>query len=494
MPYKKLSRRHLLRGAGTFGATALALPLLDIMLDDNGTALAAGDELPVRVGVWFWGNGLRPEHFFPEGAEKEDDNYIRAIGTPNTVKPWDLGLREHTKPLADAGLGPYCSLVTGTRTFASPEQAHHDGKNAVLTGSYEWFDGDPERGYAGPITSSFDQIAAEAFAGQTPFSSLVLGVQEGAANNEPGNAGHFTSNIGANNYIRPEYSPLALFERLFMANIDPSDAAAMRLLAARRSILDTVTEDLHRLNHNLGAKDRMCLDQHLTAVRALENRLADFEAATCEEPGEPPLAWPTIAGVQRLRDRSNAMSEVLALALACDMTRAFSYQFTVFQTGHDFAQEPELNGQVEEVDPDNQLDESSSFHEAAHNPEFQDDVRIVTNFTFSNLAYLLSLLADRPEGEGTVLSNCAIMATSEHTEPMSHVTDDMPMIICGHACGRLEGGVWFHGDRSKEKISKGGMTILRAAGVELERFGTAHDNGTGANDPSTTETWTELET
>jgi len=212
----------------------------------------------------------------------------------------------------------------------------------------------------------------------------------------------------------------------------------------------------------------------------------------CEIPETPPGAFPTVEGQQRLRDRSTAMSDVLALALACDMTRAFSYQFTVFQTGHDFAQEPELNGSLDSVDPDQQLTIDTSFHEAAHFERYQDDVRIVTNFTFDNLAYTLRRLAEIPEGDGTVLSNCAIMATSEHTEPMSHSTSDIPMIFAGTAGGRLRGGRWYHG--REEKIAKAGLTLLRAAGVEIDRFGTPFANaGSPDNDPSTTETFSKLE-
>lgn len=483
----KFGRRHLLRGMSKVGAVAVGLPILDLMLNENGTALAAGGELPCRLGVFFFGNGLRPEHFFPAGVA--DD--VRASGTPGTVEAWDPAGKEHTAPLAARGLSSYVSLVTGTSVQAFPDQSHHDGKNAVLTGSYEWYNGEAELGYAGPVTPSVDQIAAQAWAGQTPFDSLALGIQQGAANNEPGNAGHYTSSTGPGTYITPEYSPLALFERLFMGATPGVDGEDLdRLLVARRSILDAVMDDISTLERDLGTKDKACLDQHLTTIRQLEMRLGDGVSGQCPVPSSPPGDFPTVDGQQRLRDRSESMSQVLALALACDMTRAFTYQFTVFQTGHDFSQEPELN--VDSVDPNNQLTEETSFHEAAHFPEFQDNVRIVTNFTFDNFARMLELLEQTPEGDGNVLSNSIILATSEHTEPMSHSTADMPLVFAGHAGGKLAGGRWYHGD--DEKVSKAGLTMLRAAGVEAERFGVPFDNNNGTgSDPSTTETFTALE-
>ena len=53
-----LSRRKVLRGMLRGSAVALGLPLLESMLNDSGTALAAGERLPVRYGLFFWGNGL----------------------------------------------------------------------------------------------------------------------------------------------------------------------------------------------------------------------------------------------------------------------------------------------------------------------------------------------------------------------------------------------------------------------------------------------------
>ena len=61
----KTTRRTLLRGMLGGTSVAMALPLLDCFLNDNGTALAAGRPLPVRFGTWFWGCGIHPEQWNP---------------------------------------------------------------------------------------------------------------------------------------------------------------------------------------------------------------------------------------------------------------------------------------------------------------------------------------------------------------------------------------------------------------------------------------------
>ena len=57
---KVLNRRAALRGLFQGTGVAVALPFLDCMLNESGTALAAGGPLPVRFGTWFWGLGFNP--------------------------------------------------------------------------------------------------------------------------------------------------------------------------------------------------------------------------------------------------------------------------------------------------------------------------------------------------------------------------------------------------------------------------------------------------
>src|SRR5262249_4474171 len=53
-----ISRRAVLKGILGGSTFCLGLPLLEQMLDNHGTALAAGTPLPIRYGMFFWGNGL----------------------------------------------------------------------------------------------------------------------------------------------------------------------------------------------------------------------------------------------------------------------------------------------------------------------------------------------------------------------------------------------------------------------------------------------------
>ena len=61
MTSKRFSRRAVLRGLLQGSAISVGLPVLDVFLNGNGTALAAGGPLPLRFGTWFWGCGMTPE-------------------------------------------------------------------------------------------------------------------------------------------------------------------------------------------------------------------------------------------------------------------------------------------------------------------------------------------------------------------------------------------------------------------------------------------------
>ena len=64
-----LSRRTVLRGMFGGTAVALALPVLEAMLGANGDVFADGTELPRRLGLWFWGDGVRLDQWTPDDTD-----------------------------------------------------------------------------------------------------------------------------------------------------------------------------------------------------------------------------------------------------------------------------------------------------------------------------------------------------------------------------------------------------------------------------------------
>ncbi len=77
----------------------------------------------------------------------------------------------------------------------------------------------------------------------------------------------------------------------------------------------------------VGANDRMQLEAHLDAVAHLRNQI-DAIAPACELPLQEEQSNDDIDGQEQLEAVNAALSRLLALAFACDITRVGSIQFT----------------------------------------------------------------------------------------------------------------------------------------------------------------------
>ena len=62
----EFSRRRALKGMVGGGAVTVGLPLLNVFLNGNATALADGAPMPVRFGTWYWHLGMQQKIFVPD--------------------------------------------------------------------------------------------------------------------------------------------------------------------------------------------------------------------------------------------------------------------------------------------------------------------------------------------------------------------------------------------------------------------------------------------
>ena len=141
--------------------------------------------------------------------------------------------------------------------------------------------------------------------------------------------------------ITPYADPQVTFDTIFgmphTGMID--DATAARVLARQKSVLDEVEVELTDLQGKLSASDKQRLEQHLTALRELEETLRRQSTqdpnAACMPPTLPTLKAGNV--VQRnaggmetninddktdnLIERHAVWHKMMVAALACDATR-----------------------------------------------------------------------------------------------------------------------------------------------------------------------------
>ena len=124
-----------------------------------------------------------------------------------------------------------------------------------------------------------DQIAADKVGKSTRLPSLELSCDKGriAGECDSGYSCAYQFNLSwktESTPMPPEVDPRLVFDRLFSNGLDDEaeENRAKRDLY-NKSILDFVSEDASRLKSKLGYTDRPKLDEYLTAVRELEQRI-----------------------------------------------------------------------------------------------------------------------------------------------------------------------------------------------------------------------------
>ena len=428
---KAMNRRTFLRGALTGGAlVALPLPRLSSMLNNNGTAMASGDPLPRRFGTWFFGNGIVPLKWNPLGQ--------------GTGSAWELS--EQLAPLA-----PYkshISVASGFRLQTISGNVHCEGPSGILTGALH-------NEHKSVQLPSIDQVVADVIAGDTAFRSIELGCSR-AAPFDTGTCFFATSHRGPDAPNYPEFDPHRVFGRLF--GVSSSDPA---LRIAKRSVLDAVREDLNGLHRKVGQADRHRLDQHAEAIRSIERRLTRVDA--CGEAIAPSVAYPGVTmdvSEEAPPNVHSAMTDMLVTALACDLTRVFSYMFTYPAAQIHFRHLGE------------QFD--TAFHDnIVHEGDEEDSSGLITRgvvYATQSFAELIGKMDAIPEADGTLLDQSCIFATSCVGRGWDHDQFDYPLVVAGKAGGALKGNVHYR-SQSEENTSKMLYTLANAMGANVHGIG-----------------------
>jgi hypothetical protein len=432
---RPLSRRTILRGAG---GAAIALPWLEAMA--LRPARAANGPMPTkRFIVMFSANGTIPSAWTPTAGTSETDFTLSPILAP---------LQAHQADLV---------VIGGLNQQGGGGDGHQTGMGGMLTG--QPLNAGPFAGVGAPpagwpMGASVDQRIAEGLAVPTKLRSLELGVQVGAADNW----GRMIYRA-ANQPLPPDDDPASVYARVF-SDLHTDPAVLARLRQRRKSILDGVGTQFTRLSGRVGAADRQRLDAHLTAVREIETRLTTdlvVNNAACHDPTVLPVsatandAFPMAGALQM---------DLLAMALACDITRVASLQWSrsVSQTRFSW------------------LNITSGHHDLSHRPDTEPDavsnLTKINNWYAQQFAGLIGRLKATSDGAGgTLFDNTLLLWCNELAKGNTHSRVGAPYVLAGSGGGALRTGRYLSYDGQNLPHNNLLLSIVNAMGVPDTTFG-----------------------
>ena len=441
------SRRAFLGGA----ATCVALPWL-ASIANAGHALQhpRARNLARRAGelrflAYYVPNGIHMPGWTPTSKGESYD--VSPILQALNPTQGSLDLRPHVHvlsglrndPCRPDGAGDHAAGTAGFLTCTHIKKSETEIQNAI----------------------SADQVFAQVHGEKTPIASVQLGIEGGdnAGNCDSGYGCAYSRNISWSDWQTPLpkiTAPHLAFNLMFSGS-DPSESAqeVEKRRYYRKSVLDDVKSEANALHAILGRDDREKVDEYLSGVRELERRIDAMTPSTCDTSNFLPdfSDYPGQLAV---------MNDLMVLAFSCDITRTITFMQGNAASGrsYDFIGVP------------------GSHHDLSHHggdAATQAMLQTINTWEIENFARLLARMASIQEADGTLLDNSLVLFSSEIEDGNSHSHANLPFLLAGHGAGRL--GTGRHLEYTDGKVSDLYLSLLRASGATLDRFG--DDSGSG---------------
>jgi Protein of unknown function (DUF1552) len=439
MNRRQLDRRNFLRA---IGATALTYPFLrgvpsyagDAGVGGGGSS-GGGD--PVYLVLLFSGCGVVRYKWGAQGAAPT--GATAAVTSP-------LAFRDTLSAFTQAGpmkvdLTDKVTVLDGLNVEAANDGSHEAGMAALWTGTTIQNNGSNATG------PSIDQAIAPLLTSQLgisrPFSTLPLMVQSSADYQERSVDTRMLYDA-TGNWVDPYSNPATTLDTLFPSATGGPSNAAQKTAFIRKQVFQQLNTELTTLQSRLCTEDR----QQLQALQAVWNQAqaqiqaAASAAASCSA---PTLASGSgAAGSDPFPANAQAMASILAMSLACDLTRVASLQFSHAlspvthtwlgssqqQTHHVYSHQGPTS--LYSLGADLYAEPSSI---TSQYPQQLVDIDAWYASQVASLAYTLSQLTTA-SGK-SLLDQTVICWGSELDMGAAHNHDDTPFVLVGGGGGRL---------------------------------------------------------
>jgi len=412
--HASFTRRNFLRGLGA----CLALPAFESLMPFStvaATIQAGGSAMkaaPTRMAFVYVPNGTIPSAWWPEGDAG------KSFVMPRTLQPLE-NLRDKMQIIS--GLGDVSAE-------AGPDGAgdHARAGGTFLTGVRIKKTAGSDI-YAGV---SIDQVVAHQIGHLTRFPSLELTCDaiRKAGDCDSGYSCAYGYNMAwrsPTQPLTPEPNPRLVFERLFGTGT-PSERIVnlKRRQQEQHSILDFVMDDAATVQRKLNGRDKQKLDQYLSSVREIEQRIQHAEQMPVPNPAiDAPAGIPA-----DFEEHIALMFDMLLLAFQTDSTRIATMLLAGEGSNRTFSE----------------IGFSEGHHNLTHhknNPEMIDKVKEIDLWYVKQLTKFLGKMDATKDSDGeSLLHNSMIVYGSGNADGNRHSHTNLPILLAGAGGGGFKPG------------------------------------------------------
>jgi hypothetical protein len=250
------------------------------------------------------------------------------------------------------------------------------------------------------------------------------------------------------------YNPRAAFEELFGSGASQQERAERQKLS--RSILDSISRDVARLERKLGPRDRTRLSNYLENVREIERRIqaievfnsSGVERAVPNAPVGVPDSWD---------EHVRLALDLKVAAFTSEATRVAALKISRDVSDRVFAESGN----------------TTPFHSSSHHQDTPTGIESfakINRYHVSLVAYFLDKLKQTPDGDGNLLDHSLVIYGSAMGNSNVHGHKQVPIMLAGHAGGTLKGNMHLRcaPDTPQANIL---LTIMHKLGVPLDSVG-----------------------
>ena len=445
-----LSRRQFLRGVGV----TMALPLFDSALPGVLRAAAApmakgaaplattASGAPLRMAFVYIPNGVHQENWWPtgEGSAFELGKTMRPLAPLKSSLQVLGGLDHQNAKAGNDGAGDH---ARANATFLTGARARKTDSADIQVGV------------------SVDQITAQRVGHLTRFSSLELSCDSVRKSGrcDSGYSCAYQYNLSwhsASVPMAPEPNPRLVFERLFGSGPGAErQANYQQRQATQKSLLDFVMADAKSLQRGLAQNDRAKLDEYLTGVREIEQRIQ--RAESFGDLPDPKSDAP--AGIPAdYAEHMDIMFDLLAMSFETDSTRVATLLLAGDGSNRAYPQ----------------IGIPEGHHYCSHHRNDADlmgKIARIDGYYMDRFARFLKRLDGKKDIDGkSILHNSMIVYGSGNADGNRHTHDNLPVILAGGGGGTLNAG--RHVKLGGRPMSNLFLSMTDRMGVSgLERIG-----------------------